>query len=76
MTFLILLASVAVLEYLLRKDLPRDVTRRGEPSPPKTREREGLAALGSALEEQGRGPAPGPPAGPAAEVSRHRDNGV
>ncbi|MGB9456885.1 MAG: hypothetical protein WCB12_12630 [Bryobacteraceae bacterium] len=61
MTFLLFLASLAVMEYLLRKprkkpDDSRDATK--QDSMPVAASMPGLLALGEALEAQGRGKAP------------------
>ena len=69
MTFLILLASVAVLEYLLSRSVPRHKTektenpafRRGEGGVPETQPAslsQSLNRLEHAVEQFGRGPAP------------------
>lgn len=56
MTFLLFLASVAVLEYILRRDRAAP-----PPLPPKKEETAtGLMALAQMVEQQGAGPAPAP----------------
>ena len=54
MTFLLFLASVGVLEYILR----RDRAAPGLPPPKKEETASGLMALAQMVEQQGAGPAP------------------
>lgn len=67
MTFLLFLASLAVMEYLVRKPRkkPGDSPKAGREHPmPVATSMPGLLALGQALEAQGRGKAPGVEQGP------------